>query len=159
MKEIKLTEDMEGLLIEFDEYGFAPTITMPNAEEYAKAWKNTLIDLFKRLQYEKEELIKKNENLYGLNMNLIQDSAEQTDTICNMVKKMAKLQEENESLKKDYIELDLEARELRTESDRMVAEHLAFAELAKKADEVQKRYIEYLQRKLKQANITYRSKL
>ena len=53
---IKLTEDMEGLLVEFDEHGFAPTITMPNAEEYAKAWKNSLVDLFERMLYEKEKL-------------------------------------------------------------------------------------------------------
>ena len=58
--------------------------------------------------------------------------------------KFFKAQEEIESLKKDYIELDLECRELRTESDRMVAEHLAFVELAKKADEQQKAEIERL---------------
>jgi len=45
---------------------------------------------------------------------------------------------------KEYIALDLETRELRTESDKMVAEHLAFAELAKKADEQQKAEIERL---------------
>lgn len=61
---------------------------------------------------------------------------------------------------KDLINrLQSENKELRTESDRMVAEHLAFVERAKKADEQQKKYIEYLKRKLDQANVTYRSRL
>ena len=55
--------------------------------------------------------------------------------------------------------LQSENKELRTESDRMVAEHLAFTELAKKADEQQKKYIDYLKRKLDEANVTYRSRL
>lgn len=51
MEEKNLTDEQSDLLTEFDEYGFAPSITMPNAEEYAKAWKNSLIDLFERLNF------------------------------------------------------------------------------------------------------------
>lgn len=56
MEEKKLTDEQRDLLTEFDEYGFAPTITMPNAEEYAKAWKNSLIDMFQRLNFLHAEL-------------------------------------------------------------------------------------------------------
>ena len=42
-----------------------------------------------------------------------------------------RLQDENESLKKDYIELDLECRELRTELDKELAEHEEFTKKAK----------------------------
>ena len=45
--------------------------------------------------------------------------------------------------------LQSENKELRTESDRMVAEHLAFTELAKKADEQQKAEIERLTEEIK----------
>ena len=34
---------LEDLLVEFDEYGFAPQITMPNAEEFAKEWREKLV--------------------------------------------------------------------------------------------------------------------
>ena len=48
--EKKLTDEMESMLTQFDELGFIPTTTMPvDAEEYAKAWKNTLRDLFERM--------------------------------------------------------------------------------------------------------------
>jgi hypothetical protein len=46
MEENKLTDEQDNLLIEFDGYGFAPTITMPNAEEYAIEWKKRLIRVF-----------------------------------------------------------------------------------------------------------------
>lgn len=42
-----------------------------------------------------------------------------------------RLQSENESLKKDYIELDLEARELRTELDKELTEHEEFTKKSK----------------------------
>ena len=35
-------DTIEDLLVEFDEMGFAPTATMPNAEEYAKKWKKKI---------------------------------------------------------------------------------------------------------------------
>ena len=73
---MKLTEDMEGLLVEFDEYGFAPTITMPNAEEYAKAWRNNLVDLFERLCFWDAEQKEEIERLTGENTDLHLDKQE-----------------------------------------------------------------------------------
>lgn len=65
MKENNLTDEQDNLLIEFDGYGFVPTITMPNAEEYAIEWKKRLIRVFgsqndkiERLMEEKNESAK-----------------------------------------------------------------------------------------------------
>ena len=58
MNEKKLTDEQIGILTEFDEYGFAPTIKMPiSAEEYAKAWKNSLMDLFERMNFRENEIL------------------------------------------------------------------------------------------------------
>lgn len=43
---------MEDLLIEFDEFGFSPTITMPNPEEYAIEWKKRLLKAIDELECE-----------------------------------------------------------------------------------------------------------
>lgn len=56
MEEKKLTDEMEDLLAEFDEMGFTPTTLCPNAEEYAKNYKQRLLDLFHRLQDENKDL-------------------------------------------------------------------------------------------------------
>ena len=45
-------DTIEDLLVEFDEMGFAPTATMPNAEEYAKEWKKKMLACIKHLQKE-----------------------------------------------------------------------------------------------------------
>lgn len=57
-EEKKLTDEMIELLTEFNEYGYAPTITMPYnyAEAYAKGWKKRLIDLISRLQNKIKQL-------------------------------------------------------------------------------------------------------
>lgn len=60
MKEKKLTDEQDNLLIEFDGYGFAPTITMPNSEEYAIEWKKRLIRVFDRQKAEIERLTEEN---------------------------------------------------------------------------------------------------
>ena len=52
--------------------------------------------------------------------------------LCDTLDLIHRLQADNESLKKDYIELDLEFRELRTELDKELAEH---EEFTKKANE------------------------
>lgn len=59
MEEKKLTDEQDNLLIEFDGYGFAPTITMPNAEEYAFEWKKRLIRVFDSQKAEIERLKEK----------------------------------------------------------------------------------------------------
>lgn len=56
MEEKKLTDEMEDLMIEFDEMGFEPTTLCPNAEEYAKDWKKRLVELFHRCEAENERL-------------------------------------------------------------------------------------------------------
>ena len=84
MNEIKLTEEMEGLLVEFDEHGFAPTITMPNAEEYAKAWKNSLVDLFKRLllrEYDLKQCIKKLEMQNAFECGCVAEQQEEVERL------------------------------------------------------------------------------
>lgn len=56
MEEKKLTDEQDNLIIEFDGYGFAPTITMPNTEEYAIEWKKRLIRVFSSQNAEIERL-------------------------------------------------------------------------------------------------------
>ena len=56
MEEKELTDEQDNLLIEFDGYGFSPTITMPNAEEYAIEWKKRLIRVFDGQNAEIERL-------------------------------------------------------------------------------------------------------
>jgi hypothetical protein len=99
MEEKKLTDEQEDLLIEFDEYGFAPTITMPNAEEYAKAWKNTLIDMFQRLNFlqaeqkaEIERLTEYNENLNGMCLEFIDKNDELQKQVDELMKKIESYQ-------------------------------------------------------------------
>ena len=53
---MQVTEMMEDLLIEFDEYSFAPRITMPNAEEYALEWKERLISAIEKFRARINEL-------------------------------------------------------------------------------------------------------
>lgn len=55
--------NIEELLIEFDEMGFAPTTLCENPEQYAKDWKNKLKDMIHVLQSDKEELRINNSNL------------------------------------------------------------------------------------------------
>lgn len=40
-------EQIEDLLIEFDEMGFLPATTVPDSEGFAVRWKNRLIDAIK----------------------------------------------------------------------------------------------------------------
>lgn len=47
--------EIEDLLVDFDEMGFAPTTLCENPEEYARAWKRQLIREIERL---KAELVK-----------------------------------------------------------------------------------------------------
>ena len=58
----KQIERIEDLLVEFDEYGFAPTITMPNAEEKAIEWRNELKREIKALISKVQEYEDKIEN-------------------------------------------------------------------------------------------------
>lgn len=44
------------LLIEFDEMGFAPTTVCENADEYAKEWKDRVLEEVKSLEAENAEL-------------------------------------------------------------------------------------------------------
>jgi hypothetical protein len=48
-------ELIEDLLVEFDEYGFCPTITMPAPEGFAKRWRELMVFAVNRLQMEIEE--------------------------------------------------------------------------------------------------------
>jgi hypothetical protein len=66
MEEKKLTDEQDNLLIEFDGYGFTPTITMPNSEEYAIEWKKRLIRVFDSQKAEIERLKKANEELTSI---------------------------------------------------------------------------------------------
>lgn len=47
MTKEQLYFSLVDLLVEFDEYSFAPTITMPNAEEKAIEWKKELLEVVK----------------------------------------------------------------------------------------------------------------
>lgn len=41
---------LEDLLVEFDEYGFSPQITMPDAEEFAKQWREKLVEAIQKYE-------------------------------------------------------------------------------------------------------------
>ena len=51
-----MREEFEDLMIEFDEYGFAPTITMPNAEEFAINYKKRLVQAINDLEEQLKNL-------------------------------------------------------------------------------------------------------
>ena len=100
MEEKNLTDEQSDLLIEFDGYGFEPTILMPNAEGYAKAWKNSLIDLFNRLNFlqaEQQAEIERLKNAYreGLEQGKFDSQQE-----------IERLTEENAELQKKVDELE-----------------------------------------------------
>ena len=63
--------------------------------------------------------------------------------------KFFEMKKENESLKQDYIELDLECRELRTELDKELAEHEEFTQKAKAEIELLSKVISSSKRKTK----------
>ncbi len=121
MEEKKLTDEQESLLIEFDEYGFAPTITMPNAEEYAKAWRNSLIDMFQRLNFLQAEQKAKIEGQRKIieYQNSVED-------------RNAELQKQIEAWKAKSRELD-EAWEIASSNEE---------KLQKQVDELKGRYLE-----------------
>jgi hypothetical protein len=77
------------------------------------------------------------ENTIALIQRLQENNANQVRMRCDMQRKFDDLQtlcteqrEEIEELKKDYIELDLECRELRTELDKELDEHEKFTEMS-----------------------------
>lgn len=115
MEEKKRTDE-EKLLKQIryfaDRYGTSNCIGNPN-----KNFFTDVLDLIHRLQ---------------------ENNANQVRMRCDMQRKFDDLQTlcteqkaENEQLKKDYIELDLECRELRTELDKELAEHEEFTQKAK----------------------------
>lgn len=52
------------LLIEFDEMGFMPTTTCPNADEYAKEWKKKLLEAVDKLNFERKDAINECNKVY-----------------------------------------------------------------------------------------------
>ena len=56
MEEKKLSDEIEDLMIEFDEMGFEPTTLVPNFQEYTRNYKQRLLDLFNRQKAEIERL-------------------------------------------------------------------------------------------------------
>lgn len=55
--------NIEDLLIDFDEMGFAPTTICPNPDEYACGWKMKLVAEINRQQSEIESLKIENQSL------------------------------------------------------------------------------------------------
>lgn len=51
-----MNDRLIDLLIEFDEMGFAPTTVCENAEEYAKEWKDQVLEAVKAIENENAEL-------------------------------------------------------------------------------------------------------
>lgn len=51
-----MNDRLIGLLVEFDEMGFAPTTLCEDPEEYAKKWGDQLLEAVKALEDENREL-------------------------------------------------------------------------------------------------------
>lgn len=122
--EKKLTDEMEDILIEFDEYGFAPTITMPytDAEEYAIAWRNTLRDLFERLCFmdneQKAEIHRLQEEIERLTEELRSKTKEFEITEKAFIKNV----DENIELIKQVDKLKASNEHLESENTRLICE-------------------------------------
>lgn len=104
MEEKNLTDEQINLLTEFDEYGFAPTILMPNAEGYAKAWRNSLTDLFERLNFlqaeQKAEIERLTEKVETIeNLRKIKHSLWEDE-----MRKNVELQKQVDELEQRYLE-------------------------------------------------------
>lgn len=145
MDKIEIMDEIESMLVEFDEYGFEPTITLPfDGREFAKAWKSRILDCIHRLQSESqkqyedyclleaensvlrqenenlridnEDLREKNENLYELGLN------ENTERFEDM-KKIERLEDEVQRLA--IVEMDLIGKiaDKSAEIERLTEEH------------------------------------
>ena len=130
MEEKKLTDEIVDILTDFDEYGFQATVTMPNAEEHAKDWKNRLIDLFHRLQDEsanqKAEIKRLEKDVHDMSWLIkIHKYCVGADHCQNSSMKEFKLQKQVDELKKDLrrsVELLKEGGELAKMNNQIITQ-------------------------------------